>query len=412
MAARLKKAGITDVQAFQSGPKRGNLVARLKGNGKKKPMMLLAHLDVVEAKKEDWTTEPFKFVEKDGYYYGRGTGDDKAMAATWVSTLIRLKKEGYKGDRDLILVLECDEEISDKNGFGITWLIAKHKDLIDAEFAINEGGGVGMKDNKPLWHSIQTTEKAFQSFWLEVKNPGGHSSQPRTDNAIYQLADGLARLEKFSFPIELNETTMRYFEKMAAIETGQNAADMKAASTGKPDAAAITRLTAQPPYNAQLHTTCVPTRLEAGHADNALPQLAKAMVNCRAMPGTKIEDLQKTIEKVLADPKIVVTQAGHDTTSPPSQMNPELFEAAQKLTAKYWPNIPVVPTMSAGATDGRFLRNIGIPTYGHSGLAGDIFDVRAHGKDERVGVKAFFDEQEYLYELVKMLTGVSTSAAP
>ncbi len=406
MAARLVKGGLraADVKVLQSAPRRGNLVARLRGTGKRKPMLLVAHIDVVEAKREDWTTDPFKLVEKDGYYYARGSGDDKAMAATWVSTLIRLAKDGYKGDRDLILVLECDEEIGDKTSLGIQWLLAKHRDLFgDAEFAINEGGGVGMKEGKPLWNAIQTTEKAFQSFSLEVTNPGGHSSQPRADNAIYQLADGLARLEKLTFPVELNDTTRGYFTTMAGIETGQLAADLKAAVATRSDPAAIARLSAKPPFNAQLRTTCVPTRLEAGHADNALPQRARALVNCRAMPGTKIEDLKATLEKTLADPKIVVTIAENDTTSPPSPMNADLLAAAQKLSAKYWPGIPVLPVMSPGATDGRFLRNAGIPTYGHSGLAGDIFDNRAHGKDERVLVTSFETQQDYLYELVKLL---------
>ncbi|MEO8704876.1 MAG: M20/M25/M40 family metallo-hydrolase [Kofleriaceae bacterium] len=403
MAARLVAGGLpaADVKALQSGPKRGNLVARLRGTGKRKPLMLLAHIDVVEAKREDWSTDPMKLVEKDGYFYGRGTGDDKAMAATWVATLIRLKQEGYKPDRDLILVLETDEEISDEHGFGITWLLAKHRDLIDAELAINEGAGVGMKDGKPIWNAIQTTEKVFQSFWLEARNSGGHSSQPRADNAIYQLANALVRLEKFRFPVELNDTTRGYFAKMATIETGQLAADMKAI----PNPAAVERLSVMPPYNAQLRTTCVATRLEGGHADNALPQLARAMVNCRALPGTKMEDLQKTLEKVLADPKLVLTAARKDTTSAPSPLDKELVAAAEQLTAKYWPGIPVLPVMSPGATDGRFLRNAGIPTYGHSGLAGDIFDVRAHGKDERVAVKAFEMQQDYLYELVKLLAG-------
>jgi len=406
MAARLVKGGLpaADVKTFQTAPKRGNVVARLRGTGKAKPIMLLAHIDVVEAKKEDWSTDPFQFVEKDGYFYGRGVGDDKAMAATWVATLIRLKKEGYKGDRDLVLVLETDEEISDANNFGIRWLIANQRKLIDAEFAINEGAGVGLKDGKPMWNAIQTTEKTYQSFWLEVRNSGGHSSQPRADNAIYELAAGLGRLEKFAFPVELNDTTRGYFEKMATVETGQLASDMKAVLGAKPDAAALARLSALPPYNAQLRTTCVATRLEGGHADNALPQLAKAMINCRALPGMKIEDLQKTIERVLANPKITITPIKRDTTSEPSPMNKALFAAAEKLTAKFWPGAPVVPVMSPGATDGRFLRNAGIPTYGHSGVASDIFDVRAHGKDERVSTKAFFDEQEYLYELVKLLT--------
>jgi acetylornithine deacetylase/succinyl-diaminopimelate desuccinylase-like protein len=407
MAARLIAAGYpkADVQAFEAAPKRGNLVARLRGTGKQKPIILMAHLDVVEAKREDWTTDPFQLVEKDGYFYGRGTGDDKFMASAWVANMIRWKQEGYKPDRDLILVLETDEEIADGNSYGINWLLAKHKDLLDAEFALNEGGGVGMKDGKPIWNSIQTTEKLYQSFWLEVRNPGGHSSQPRKDNAIYQLADALARLEKLEFPVALNETTRGYFEKMAAIEQGQMAADMKAILKAKPDRKALARLSALPPYNAQLRTTCVATRLEGGHADNALPQLARAMVNCRILPGEKVEDVQATLEKTIADPKVVVTTAAKDAVSAPSPINPALWAAAEQLTAQFWPGIPVVPTMSAGATDGRFLRNAGIPTYGHSGLAGDIFDVRAHGKDERVLVKAFDDGEEYLYELVKLLAG-------
>jgi acetylornithine deacetylase/succinyl-diaminopimelate desuccinylase-like protein len=407
MATRLVAGGFpaADVQVFEPGPKRGNLVARLRGTGKRKPLLLLAHIDVVEAKREDWSTDPFRLVEKEGYLYGRGTADDKFMATVWVANLIRYKKEGYRPDRDLILLLEADEEISDRNGYGITWVIKNHRDLIDAELALNEGGGVGVKDGRPIWNSIQTSEKLFQSFWLEVRNPGGHSSQPRKDNAIYELADALVRLEKFEFPVELNDTTRLYFDKTATIEKGQTAADLKALLAASPDPAAVARLSAQPPYNAQMRTTCVATRLEGGHADNALPQLARAMVNCRILPGHTVEEVQKTLVDVLADAKVVVTPAGKDTASEASPLNGALLAAVEKLTAKFWPRVAVLPTMSAGATDGRFLRNAGIPTYGHSGLASDIFDVRWHGKDERVNIKAFYDGQQYLYELVKLLAG-------
>lgn len=407
MGARLVAAGFpkADVHVFHSGPRRGDLVARLRGTGKRKPLMLLAHIDVVEAKREDWTTDPFKLVEKDGYFYGRGTSDDKYMATAWVVNMIRWKKEGYKPDRDLILVLETDEEISDRNTLGIRWLIKNHRDLIDAEYAINEGGGVGVKEGKPFANSIQTAEKLFQSFWVETRNPGGHSSQPRKDNAIYELAEALGRLAKYDFPVQLNDTTRGFFEKMAGIERGQLAADMKSLVSARPDPAAIARLTAMPPYNAQIRTTCVATRLEGGHADNALPQLARAMVNCRILPGQSVDDIQKQLERAFGDPRIAVTPVARDTPSEPSAMNPELLAAIEKLSAKYWPGIPAVPTMSAGATDGRFLRNIGIPTYGHSGLASDIFDVRAHGKDERVSVEAMFEGEQYLYELVKALSG-------
>lgn len=407
MAARLVAAGFprADVQVFQSAPRRGNLVARLRGTGKRKPLLLVAHIDVVEAKREDWTTDPFKLVEKDGYLYGRGTSDDKYMAAAWVTSMIRWKKEGYKPDRDLILVLETDEELGDRHGVGIQWLIKNHKDLIQAEYALNEGGGVGIKDGKPFANSIQTAEKVVQSFWLETRNPGGHSSQPRKDNAIYELADALGRLEKYDFPVQLNDTTRGFFEKMSTIEKGQLAADMKSLVSAKPDPAAIARLTAMPPYNAQLRTTCVATRLEGGHADNALPQLARAMVNCRILPTQTADQIHKEIEKVLADPKVTITAIPRDPPSEPSVINPELAAAIDKLTAKFWPGIPAVPTMTPGATDGRFLRNIGIPTYGHSGMASDIFDVRAHGRDERVSIQAMYEGEEYLYELVKMLSG-------
>jgi len=298
-----------------------------------------------------------------------------------------------------------DEEIGDRNGLGIRWLIKNHRDLIDAEYALNEGGGVGAKDGKPFANSIQTAEKMVQGFWVEARNPGGHSSQPRRDNAIYELADALARLEKFSFPVVLNDTTRGFFEKMATVEHGQLAQDMKSLVSARPDQAAIDRLSEKPPYNAQIRTTCVATRLEGGHADNALPQLARAMVNCRIVPGQSSEEVGKALETAFADPKLTVTRAETNTPSDPSAMNPELLAAIEKLTPKFWPGIPAVPTMSAGATDGRFLRNAGIPTYGHSGLAADIFDVRAHGKDERVSVQAMFEGEQYLYELVKLLSG-------
>jgi acetylornithine deacetylase/succinyl-diaminopimelate desuccinylase-like protein len=407
MGARLTAAGYpkADVQALQSAPKRGNLVARLRGTGKRKPLLLVAHIDVVEAKREDWTTDPFKLVEKDGFFYGRGTSDDKYMAVAWVVNMIRWKKEGYKPDRDLILVLETDEETSDSNNYGMTWLLKNHRDLIDAEYALNEGGGVGVKEGKPFANSIQTAEKVFQSFWIETRNSGGHSSQPRKDNAIYELSDALGRLARYDFPVQLNDTTRGFFEKMAAVEKGQLAQDMKSLVSAKPDPAAIERLTAQPPYNAQIRTTCVATRLEGGHADNALPQLARAMVNCRILPGQSVDEIQKQLEKVFANPKLTVTPIKRDTGSDASALNKDLVAAVEKLTAKFWPGVPAVPTMSTGATDGRFLRNAGIPTFGHSGLAADIFDFRAHGKDERVEIKAMFEGEQYLYELVKLLSG-------
>ena len=409
MAARLRAAGFADgdVQVLQPAPRKGNLVVRLRGTGARKPILLLAHIDVVPANREDWSVDPFKLIEKDGYYYGRGTGDDKFMAAAFVTNMIRYKKEGYKPDRDIILALETDEEILDRNEVGIQWLLKHHRDLIDAEFALNEGGGVGLKDGKPIRNSVQTSEKVSVSFLLEVKNKGGHSSLPTKDNAIYRLAEGLVRLSNFRFPMNLNETTRAYFERTAQFEGEQTAADIRAALSDKPDPASLSfvRLAANPVYNAQLRTTCVATMLGGGHAVNALPQLATAKVNCRIMPGEPVEGVKATLEKVLEDDQIKVTQLEKAVLSAPSALHEEIMGTIGKLSKEFWPTAVILPVMSAGATDGSYLRNAGIPTYGHSGLAGDINDFRAHGKDERVAVKSFYEGQEYLYRLVKMLSG-------
>ena len=406
MAARLRTAGFPadDVRVFTPAPRKGNLVARLRGTGGKKPIMLLAHIDVVEAKREDWSMDPFTLQEKDGYFYGRGTGDDKFMAAAFVANLIRYRQEGYRPSRDLVVVLSTDEEIGDANSLGIRWLLANQRALIDAEFALNEGAGVGVKNGKPLRHGVQTAEKVPVNYRLEVKNAGGHSSLPVKDNAIYRLAEGLARLSKFDFPVKLNETTRLWFERSAATEAPQAAADMRAIAAGRADAAAMARLSASANYNSQLRTTCVATMLEGGHASNALPQSARAIVNCRVLPGEPIEEVEKTLRSVLADEQISLTRLGEFLASPPSPLRPDIVQPVEKLTAEFWPGIPVIPSMSSGATDGRFLRNAGIPTYGHSGLAGDVDDVRIHGRDERVGVKAFDDGLEYLYRLVKTLS--------
>jgi acetylornithine deacetylase/succinyl-diaminopimelate desuccinylase-like protein len=409
MAARLRAAGFTDndVQVFSPAPRKGNLVARLRGSGARKPILLLAHIDVVPANREDWSFDPFKLTEQDGYFYARGSGDDKYMAAAFITNLIKYKKEGYKPDRDIIVALETDEEILDSNGLGIQWLLKNHRDLIDAEFALNEGGGVGLKDGKPIRNSVQTSEKVSLSYLLEVKNRGGHSSVPVKDNAIYRLAEGLVRLSKFSFPINLNETTRAYFERTAQFENEQTASDIRTVLSDKPDPAALSfvRLAANPAYNAQLRTTCVATMLAGGHAVNALPQLATAQVNCRIMPGEPVDGVKATLERVLADDQIKVTQMGDAVLSAPSALHEEIMGAIDKLSHEFWPTAAVIPTMSTGATDGSYLRNAGIPTYGHSGLAADISDIRAHGKDERILVKSFYEGEEYLYRLVKKLAG-------
>jgi len=410
MAARLKAAGFAeaDAQAFSPAPRKGNLVARLHGSGARKPMLLVAHLDVVPANRDDWSVDPFKLTEKDGYFYARGSADDKYMAASFIANLIRYKNEGYRPDRDIIVALETDEEISDRDGLGMQWLIKNHRDLIDAEFALNEGGGVGLKDGKPIRISVQTSEKVWLDYRLEVKNKGGHSAVPLKDNAIYHLAEGLVRLSRFSFPSHLNETTRAFFERSARLENGQTAADMRAVASDKPDPQAVLRLSANPVYNALLRTTCVATMLAGGNAVNALPQLAGANVNCRIMPGEDVDEVKATLQRVLADHQITVTQIGTPTLGAPSVLNEEIAGAIDKLSREFWPGAVVLPIMSAGATDGSFLRNAGIPTYGHSGMAIEVGESGIHGNDERIPVKSFYQGNEYLYRLVKILSGGGT----
>ena len=407
MAARLIAAGFPrdDVHVFKPAPQKGNVVARLRGTGKLKPMILMAHIDVVEARREDWSTDPFKLLEKDGYFYGRGTGDDKFMAAAFVANMVRYRQEGWRPDRDLILVLETDEEILDRDAVGIQWLLKNHRNLLDAEFALNEGGGVGSRKNKVLRVGVQTSEKVPANYILEVTNRGGHSSLPRKDNAIYALAEGLSRLGKYEFPIKLNETTRAWLERSAPLESPQVGADMKALAGGQADAAAIARLSADPSINSILRTTCVATLLEGGHAMNALPQLARATVNCRVLPGESLESVRLAIANAVADKNVAVTLSWGHVASDPSPLNPKIMGTIGKLAQKQWPGVPVIPSMSAGATDGSFLRNAGIPTYGYSARVADIDDVRAHGRDERVEIKSFYDGLEHLYVLVKTLAG-------
>ena len=326
------------------------------------------------------------------------------MAAVFIANLIRFKQEGYKPDRDIIVALEADEEVLDVNAVGMQWLLKHHRDLIDAEFALNEGASVDLKNGKPLRNGVQTSEKVPVNYRLEVTNAGGHSSVPGKDNAIYRLAEGLARLGKFDFPVQLNETTRAWLERASRLEDAQTAADMQSIASARLDPAAVSRLSAKPVYNAQLRTTCVATMLEGGHAANALPQVARATVNCRVLPGEPVEEVQKTLVSVLADEHISVTPTWVHVASAPSPLNPKIMKTIEKLSNEFWPGIPIIPAMSTGATDSSFLRNAGIPTYGHSGRASDIDDNRLHGKDERLLVKSFFDGHEYLYRLVKALS--------
>ncbi|HEY2382556.1 MAG TPA: M20/M25/M40 family metallo-hydrolase [Terriglobia bacterium] len=404
IAVRLRNAGFpaVDIQVLGPDARKGNLVARYRGTGRRKPLLLLAHLDVVEAAREDWSVDPFKFIEKDGYFWGRGTTDDKAMAAAWIAAFIRLRQEHYVPDRDLIVALTADEESGNANG--VQWLLGNHKDLIDAEFAFNEGGESEIKDGRYLLNTVQLSEKVYQSFRLEVRNAGGHSSRPVKDNAIYHLAEGLTRLARFEFPAHVNGVTIAYYQRMASLYTGQVAADMRAVAKNPPDRGAVARLSKSPQHNALLHTTCVATRLEAGNADNALPQNARATVNCRILPGESPMEVKSTLDRVLADPKISVSPIDEAIASEPSTLNPEILGAIERTTTQMWPGVPLIPVMSTGATDGLYLRNAGIPTYGVSGFFEDLDDTRAHGRDERMGVKQFYEGREFLYRLVKAVS--------
>jgi acetylornithine deacetylase/succinyl-diaminopimelate desuccinylase-like protein len=406
MAKRFRAAGFPeqDVQVLVPRADKGNLVVRYRGSGARKPLLLLAHLDVVAALKSDWSPEldPFKMIEREGWFYGRGTSDDKAMAAIFVANLLRMKQEGYVPDRDLILALTADEEGGPVNG--VRWLVANKKELIDAAYALNEGGGGSLKDMKPFLHSVQATEKVSANFVLTAKNKGGHSSVPRDDNAIYQLAEALTKVGKYHFPVELNEVTKAFFEKTASVETPEVGAAMRALVKNPADAKASAIVSAQPRYNSMLRTTCVATRLTGGHANNALPQTATANINCRMVPNKPPEEVRASLARAINDTGITISQAPQLAASSPSPLLPELFEPVERITKEMWGNIPVIPTMSTGATDGRMLRTAGIPTYGVSGLFGDPNDARAHGRDERMLVRSFFEGQEFLYRLVKELS--------
>jgi acetylornithine deacetylase/succinyl-diaminopimelate desuccinylase-like protein len=409
MATRLRDAGYpeSDVQVIGPNDRKKNLVARLHGTGAHKPILLICHLDVVEARREDWSINPFQFIEKDGYFYGRGTEDIKDGDAILMSAMIRMKQEGYKPDRDIILALTADEEGGDFNG--VEWLHKNHPELIDADFVLNpDAGYFEIENGKKSLVGIQASEKIYQDFELKVTNRGGHSSLPTPDNAIYQLADGLARLQQFKFPFELNEVSRAYFERTADIVSGSVGADMKAIAKTPPDTAAMARLEEIPYYNARMRTTCVATMLQAGHARNALPGMATANVNCRILPGHTSEETKSTLEKVLNDPGIkvsrIVTLGAGALPTKPSPLRPDVMGALEKVVSEMWPGLPVVPQMDAGASDSSILRVEGIPVYGVVGVFSDIEDDRSHGRDERVRVASFYEGVDFYYRLLKTLT--------
>lgn len=404
IAKRLRTAGFPDSDIFVGGaiPTKANLVVRYRGTGKLKPILLLAHTDVVEAKREDWSLDPFVFTEKDGHYYGRGTADDKAQVAVWTANLIRYKREGYQPDRDIIVALTADEEGGGPYN-GVDWLIKNHRNLIDAEFALNEGGRGQMVKGQRLSNDLQAAEKWYLDLRLEVRNKGGHSSQPVPDNAIYHLAGALVRLSQFGFPLKTNEVTRAYFEGMAKLDTKGANPDLRKAAQSDPEA--MERIAqSSPAWNSMLRTTCVATLLEAGHARNALPQLAAANVNCRVQPDDSLKYVVDTLKRVIADDQVMISITNQEENSPGSPLRPDIMRAMSRLTDTMWPGVVVLPTMSTGATDGRALRAAGIPTYGVQGFFTERDDNRAHGRDERMPVRSFYEGQTFLYELVKILS--------
>lgn len=407
MAARLTAAGFADSQltlfADPAHPKEGGLVAVYPGTSKTaKPILLIAHIDVVEAKRADWERDPFRMVEEDGYFYGRGTADDKAQAAVWVDTLIRFRKENYKPKRTVKVALTCGEETNGAFN-GAEWLAANRRDLIDAEFALNEGGG-GDSDGKGkvIGQSVQVGEKTFANFRLETRNPGGHSSAPVPDNAIYQLAAALTKIGQYEFPLEMTDTTRRFFAEAGAARGDETGRAMAALAKDPTNKAAEAIVNADRFLHSNLRTTCVATLLDGGHAPNALPQRAGANVNCRIFPGHPIEEIKAELERVIGDPGVTVTQLPPKRPAPPAPpLDPRVIGPMQTLVDKYWPGLKVIPAMANGYTDATFLGAVGIPTYGIPGMWGDPDGNGAHGLDERMEVRSVYVGRDYMFDLVK-----------
>jgi len=416
MAKRLRETGFPndDVVVIGPNPRKGNMIARLRGTGAHKPVLLIGHLDVVEAKRSDWTTDPFQFIEKEGYYYGRGTQDMKDGDAIMMATLIRMKQEGYKPDRDIILALTADEEGGGFNG--VDWLVKHHRDLVDAEFVLNhDGGGVAEENGKLLGFTVDATEKMYADYQLSSLNPGGHSSMPTADNAIYHLTDALARLKHYAFPFELNAVTRAELAGLAEGYPPEKAALVKAVLKEPPDGEAIAKLSSEDAIlNSTMRTTCVATRLAAGHANNALPQTATANVNCRIFPGHSREEIRQELVKVVADSKVTVgyvqvdgsiaSTAPNEQQLPPVALREDIMSPLRKVSAAFWPDMPVLPNMAIGASDSRYAYAAGMPSFGIQGVALDNNDIRAHGKDERLPVESFNTGVQFYYRYLKALT--------
>jgi acetylornithine deacetylase/succinyl-diaminopimelate desuccinylase-like protein len=415
MQQRLLDAGFAPGDVVVAGPneRKGNLVVRYRGKGQLKPILLICHLDVVEAKREDWTTDPFQFVEKDGYVYGRGTQDVKVGDAILIATLIRFKREGYVPNRDLIVALTADEEGGTSNG--VDWLLKNRRDLVDAEYVLNpDSGGIDSENGKVVDVQLGATEKLYADYLIVATNPGGHSSLPRPDNAIYELSAALEKLRTNPFPFELNTVTRAYFERDAALEPKDVAADMRALTGKTLDVQAAERLSKDARFNSTLRTTCVPTKLEAGHANNALPQQAQALVNCRIFPGHSKEEIRQELIRIVADPKLKILYIATDgsqndvatdeRTPPPPPIRADVLNALDRVSAQMWHGVPVIAEMETGASDSIYTNAAGLPSYGVSGVAIDRDDVRAHGKDERLRVSSFYEGLDFYGRVLRILT--------
>lgn len=409
MRARLLEAGFPeeDVHVLAPAPLKGNLVARLRGSDPGlEPILLLAHIDVVEADPEDWTLPPFELVERDGVFYGRGTADDKDEAAIYVANLIRMKEEGFVPERDVIVALTADEEGGTHNG--VQFLLEEHRELIQAAFVLNEGGGGLLdEDGRRVANTVQAAEKKYQNVRVEATNPGGHSSRPRPDNAIVELAAALLKIGEYEFPVRLNEVTREYLRSWADLAEPEMGEAMRALLSDEGDARAAATVSADTRLNAMIRTTCTPTILEGGHAANALPQRAWANVNCRILPDEDPDEILALLERAVEGTDVSLELDGRAQDSPPSPLVPEVLGAIERVTGEMWPGVPVVPTMSTGATDGLYLRNAGIPVYGVSGLF--YGETGAHGMNERIPVQSFYEGQEFLYRLVRRLTSPGVS---
>jgi len=403
MARHMRAAGFpaADVHVVQNAERKGNLIVRLRGRSRTlKPILLLSHIDVVEANPADWTLPPFTFIERDGIFYGRGVADDKDESAIHLTLLLRMKAEGLVPERDIIVALTADEEGGPENG--VEWLLANRRELVDAEYVLNEGGGGRVEGGRNISNDVQASEKKVADFVLETTNPGGHSSVPRPDNAIYTLTRALTKIGEHTFPVHLNEITTAYFSRQAVIVGGETGAAMRALVANPRDAAAAAVISRDPSNNSRLRTTCVATMVEAGHARNALPQRARANVNCRILPDESADSIRAQLIAVMGDSSISITNRTGVQDSPPSPLTPALLQAIEQTTAEVWPGMPVVPTMSTGATDGLYFRRAGIPVYGVSGLFYD--GPNAHGMNEHVSAAAFYQGLDFMYRLVRRLT--------